>query len=128
LVGARLLVRTLGNLRAINPGFDAQNILLFGLDPVLAGYTDQQTQQLYSNLQQRFAALPGVISVSYSEDALLDGGWSAGSVHVDGAPPKQYANTGELPVGLNFFSTMRIHILRSEEHTSELQSRFDLVC
>jgi len=118
LVGAGLLVRTLRNLRAINPGFDAQNILLFGLDPVLAGYTDQQTQQLYSNLQQRFAALPGVISVSYSEDALLDGGWSAGSVHVDGTPPKQGANTGELPVGLNFFSTMRIHILAGRSFTS----------
>src|SRR6266513_2027928 len=118
LVGAGLLVRTLGNLHAINPGFDAQNILLFGLDPVLAGYTDQQTQQLYSNLQQRFAALPGVISVSYSEDALLAGGWSAGSVHVDGAPPKQYANTGELPVGLNFFSTMRIPILAGRSFTS----------
>src|SRR5437667_1182260 len=118
LVGAGLLVRTLRNLRGINPGFDAQNILLFGLDPVLAGYTDQQTQQLYSNLQQRFAALPGVISVSYSEDALLTGGWSAGSVHVDGAPPKQYANTGELPVGLNFFSTMRIPILAGRSFTS----------
>ncbi len=118
LVGAGLLVRTLRNLRGINPGFDAQNVLLFGLDPVLAGYSDQQTQQLYSNLQQRFAALPGVISASYSEDALLDGGWSAGSVHVDGAPPKQYANTGELPVGLNFFSTMRIHILAGRSFTS----------
>jgi len=118
LVGAGLLVRTLRNLRAINPGFDAQNILLFGLDPVLAGYTDQQTQQLYSNLQQRFAALPGVISVSYSEDALLAGGWAAGSVHVDGAPPKQYANAGELPVGLNFFSTMRIPILAGRSFTS----------
>jgi macrolide transport system ATP-binding/permease protein len=118
LVGAGLLVRTLHNLRAINPGFDAQNILLFGLDPVLAGYTDRQTEQLYSNLQQRFAALPGVISVSYSEDALLDGGWSAGSVHVDGAPPKQNANTGELPVGLNFFSTMRIPVLAGRSFTS----------
>jgi macrolide transport system ATP-binding/permease protein len=118
LVGAGLLVRTLRNLRGINPGFDAQNILLFGLDPVLAGYTDQQTQQLYANLQQRFAALPGVISVSYSEDALLAGGWSAGSVHVEGAPPKQYANTGKLPVGLNFFSTMRIPILAGRGFTS----------
>jgi macrolide transport system ATP-binding/permease protein len=118
LVGAGLLVRTLRNLRAINPGFDAQNVLLFGLDPVLAGYSDQQTQQLYSNLQQRFATLPGVISVSYSEDSLLDGGWSAGSVHVDGAPPKQNANSGELPVGLNFFSTMRIPILAGRSFTS----------
>src|SRR5206468_4065170 len=40
------------------------------------------------------------------------------SVHVDGAPPKQDANTGELPVGLNFFSTMRIPILAGRSFTS----------
>jgi macrolide transport system ATP-binding/permease protein len=118
LVGAGLLVRTLRNLHSIHPGFDAQNILLFGIDPHLAGYTDQQTQRLYANLQQRFAALPGVISASYSEEALLDGGWSATDVHVDGAPPKQNANTGELPVGLDFFATMRIPILAGRTFTS----------
>jgi len=91
---------------------------LFSIDPHLAGYTDQQTQQLYANLQQRFAALPGVISVSYSEDALLDGGWSAGDVHVDSAPPKENANTGELPVGLDFFATMHIPILAGLSFTS----------
>jgi predicted permease len=118
LVGAGLLVRTLRNLHSINPGFDAHNILLFGIDPHLAGYTDQQTQQLYANLQQRFAALPGVLSVSYSEDALLAGGWSAGDVHVDGAPPKQNANTGMLHVGLDFFATMHIPILAGRGFTS----------
>jgi len=118
LVGAGLLVRTLRNLHSINPGFDAQNILLFGIDPHLAGYTDQQTQQLYANLQQRFAALPGVISVSYSEEALLAGGWSAGDIHVDSAPAKQNANTGKLPVGLDFFATMHIPILAGHSFTS----------
>ena len=118
LIGAGLLVRTLRNLHSINPGFDPQNILLFGIDPKLAGYTDQQTQQLYASLQQRFAAIPGVISASYSEEALLSGGWSAGDVHIDGAPPKQNANTGKLPVGLNFFSTMRIPMLAGRNFTS----------
>jgi len=118
LIGAGLLVRTLQNLHSISPGFDPQNILLFGIDPNLAGYTDQQTQQLYADLQQRFAAIPGVISASYSEEALLSGGWSAGDVHIAGAPPKQYANTGELPVGLNFFSTMRIPMLAGRDFTS----------
>ncbi|MGB2589146.1 MAG: ABC transporter permease [Candidatus Acidiferrum sp.] len=118
LIGAGLLVRTLRNLHSLNPGFDPHNILLFGVDPHLAGYSDQQTQQLYANLQQRFSALPGVTSVSYSEDALLSGGWGAGSVHIDGAPAKQYANTGKLPVGLNFFSTMRIPMLAGRNFTS----------
>ena len=118
LIGAGLLVRTLRNLHSINPGFDPQNVLLFGINPNLAGYTDQQTQQLYADLQERFTAIPGVISASYSEDALLSGGWSAGDVHIDGTPPSQNANTGKLPVGPNFFSTMRIPMLAGRNLTS----------
>jgi predicted permease len=118
LVAAGLLVRTLRNLHNINPGFDTRNVLLFGLDPTIAGYTDQQTQQLYSNLQQRFAALPGVISVSYSEDPLLSGGTSGTAVHFDGAPPRQNVDIDYLSVGLNFFSTMRIPILAGRTFTS----------
>ncbi len=117
LVAAGLLVRTLRNLQTLNPGFDTRNVLLFGLDPTIAGYTDQQTQQLYAGLQQRFAALPGVISVSYSEDPLLSGGTSGTAVHFDGAPPKQNVDTDYLSVGLNFFSTMRIPILAGRTFT-----------
>jgi predicted permease len=119
LVGAGLVVRTLQNLHSLNPGFDAHNILLFTIDPTIAGYTDQQTQQLYGNLQQRFAALPGVMSVSYSEDALLDGSWSASHFHLDGASPKSIINPATLTVGLNFFSTMRIPILAGRAFTRE---------
>jgi predicted permease len=118
LIAAGLLVRTMRNLHNLNPGFDARNILLFNIDPTIAGYTDAQTQQLYANLQQRFAAIPGVTSVSYSEDALLDGGHSGDDVHLDGAPPKQNINTGILPVGLNFFSTMHIPVLAGRTFTS----------
>ncbi len=119
LIGAGLLVRTLRNLHSINPGFDTRNILLFAIHPTIAGYPDAQTQQLYSNLQQRFAALPGVISASYSEEALLAGGWSGTEVHLDGAPPKQNINNlKQLPVGLNFFSTMRIPILAGRAFTA----------
>jgi macrolide transport system ATP-binding/permease protein len=111
LIGAGLLVRTLRNLHNLNPGFDTRSILLLGLNPTAAGYTDQKTAQLYGDLQKRFAALPGVISVSYSEDALLSGNWSSDDVHLDGAPPKQNVEAARLTVGLNFFSTMRIPLL-----------------
>ena len=118
LVAAGLLVRTLRNLHNINPGFDTRNVLLFGIDPTIAGYTDQQTQRLYADLQQRFAGLPGVISASYSEDPLLSGGQSGTGVHFDGTPPKQSVDTDYLSVGLNFFSTMRIPILAGRTFTS----------
>ncbi len=117
LAGAGLLVRTLHKLQTLDPGFDAQNILLFGINPGLAGYKDRQTVQLYRTLQERFDALPGVVSTSYSENALLSGMWSAKSVHLDGAARKSDANTATLWVGLNFFPTMRIPVLAGRAFT-----------
>jgi predicted permease len=108
LVGAGLLVRTMRNLEALNPGFDTHNVLLFGINPKFAGYKDRRTSDLYRDLQQRFAALPGVLSASYSEDALLSQSRSGTGVHLDGAPPKSNVDADVLPVGLDFFSAMRI--------------------
>jgi len=108
LVGAGLLVRTLQKLQSIDPGFDTQNILLFGINPNLAGYTDRQASQLYWQLRERFAALPGVVSASYSESALLSRSWSSTDIHLDGAPPKSNVETQELSVGADFFRMMRI--------------------
>jgi predicted permease len=117
LIGAGLFVRTLRNLHNLNPGFDAHDILLFGIDPSVTGYNDPQTAQLYRNLQQHFAALPGVISASYSEDALLSGDISGYDVHIDSAPPKSNVNTETLNVSANFFSTMRIPLLAGRNFT-----------
>jgi predicted permease len=118
LVGAGLLVRTLLNLQAINPGFDTQNLLLFGINPTMAGYNDEQIVHLYSELQQRFAALPGVISAAYSDEPLLSGGYSATGVHLDGAAPKTNENTDVLTVGPGFFSAMRIPVLAGRVFSS----------
>ncbi|HXY23275.1 MAG TPA: ABC transporter permease [Candidatus Acidoferrum sp.] len=118
LTGAGLLVRTLHNLHELNPGFDTRNMLLFGINPAIVGYKDEQSAQLYSDLRDRFAALPGVVSASYSEETLVSGGWSASEVHLDGAPPNSNVDTAVLPVGLNFFSTMGIPVQAGRTFTS----------
>ena len=111
LIGAGLLVRTMLNVQAVNPGFDTQNLLLFGINPTMAGYKGEQTMHLYNDLQQRFTALPGVVSATYSEDALLSGGYSADEVHLDGAPANSNVDTDVLTIGPDFFSAMRIPFL-----------------
>jgi len=118
LVGAGLLARTLRNLETLNPGFDTHNILLFGINPKFAGYKDRQTADLYRDLQQRFNALPGVLSASYSEESLLSGGRSSTDVHLDGAPPKSNVDADILPVGLDFFTAMRIPLLAGRAFTA----------
>ena len=117
LVGAGLLARTLHKLQTLDPGFDTHNVLLFGIDPGLAGYNDHQTAQLYRQLQEQLEALPGVVSASYSGHALLSQSWSASDVHLDGAPSKSNANTAVLRVGLDFFQTMRIPVLAGRGFT-----------
>ncbi|HEV2381689.1 MAG TPA: ABC transporter permease [Terriglobia bacterium] len=111
LIGAGLLVRTLKNLRDINPGFDTRNILLFGIDPTLSGYKDAQIGSLYRDLQERFAAIPGVVSASYASDPLLSGSLWATDVHLPGQPEKSSVETDLLAVGPGFFSTMHIRLL-----------------
>ncbi|HEV2388861.1 MAG TPA: ABC transporter permease [Candidatus Acidoferrales bacterium] len=111
LSGAGLLVRSLRNLRGVNPGFDTRNVLLFGIDPTLAGYTDAQISGLYRHLEDRFAALPGVVSASYSSNVLVSGFLWTTEVHLDGQPANSNVRSDMLAVGPGFFSTMRIPLL-----------------
>ena len=123
LTGAGLLVRTLANLRNIDPGFDTHNVLLFGINPKLAGYNNDRIQTLYSELQTRLASIPGVISASYSSGTLLSAGqWTSG-VHIEGQPEKTTVETDMLAVGPSFFETMRLPLLNGRTFAaSDLRS------
>jgi len=117
LVGAGLMVRTLENLRSINPGFDTRNLLLFGINPTLAGYKDAQAQSLYRTLQERLAALPGVQSVSYSTSALLSGSLRSTDVRIEGSPAKKSIPVDDLAIGPTFLHTLRIPLLEGRAFT-----------
>jgi predicted permease len=119
LVGAGLMVRTLQNLHRINPGFDTRNVLLFGINPTLEKYTDAQIQRLYRNLQEQLASLPGVISVSYSSDALLSGSLWTSDVHVEGQREKATEEVDMLAVGAGFLKTLRVPLLEGRTLTAE---------
>jgi predicted permease len=118
LVGAALLVRTLQNLRNVDPGFDTRNLLTFDLDPTLIGYKTPQIDLFYKSLQDRLATLPGVESVSYSNMTLLSGSlWDTG-FHLPGTPRDQESDADYLPVGADFFSMMRMRLLAGRNFTS----------
>jgi predicted permease len=115
LVGTALVVRTLQNLRSIDPGFDTSNILNFSVNPTLIGYKGTQIVALYRNLQARLSAIPSVTSVSYSLTALLSGGLGRAGFHLQGASEKAMVDTDYLPVGPNFFATMKMSLLEGRD-------------
>jgi predicted permease len=102
LTGAGLLVHTLTNLKNLNPGFDTRNTLTFGLNPALAGYKPAQIDNLYRELQHEIGAMPGVVAVSYSQLALLSGGWASTSIKYlpPGSAKKVTLDADYMPVAL----------------------------
>jgi predicted permease len=118
LVGAGLLVHTLENLKGVDPGFDTTHTLNFGLDSTLTAYKGARLGALYSDLQRRFSAIPGVLSASYSDTTLLSGSLSTTRFHLPGTPPEKESDADWMPIGPDFFETMRMPLRRGRTFTA----------
>ncbi|HUA61230.1 MAG TPA: ABC transporter permease, partial [Verrucomicrobiae bacterium] len=116
LTGAGLLVRTLRNLRSVDPGFDTNNILLFSINPTLIGYHTAAVDALNRQLQERLARLPGVTAVSFAQNALLAGSLSSTTFEFPSRPGVA-ADSNWLTVGTGYFETLRAPLLGGRDFT-----------
>jgi len=110
---AGLFVRTLSNLRSVAVGFNQENVLLFSVSAAQAGYKDSATGTLYTDLQRRFSAVPGVRSATMTQMPLVSGSWSSTSVTIPGQPVHggRADDSAVTQVGPKFFETMQIPVL-----------------
>jgi predicted permease len=118
LVSAGLLVRTLRNLKSVDLGFDPSNVLVFSLNPLSAGYKDSQLSGLYGELQEKFASLPGVQSVTYSWTSLLGSNEWDTDIHPPGTPEQTKGGTDYFPVGPGFFESLRLPLKVGRDFSS----------
>jgi predicted permease len=101
LIGAGLFIRSLNNLKYLDPGFHTSNLLAFKVDPTLNAYPEARTKSFYQQLQQRLSTLPAVQSVSMAVVAVLENDEWDSWVTIDTYKPK----AGELPdPHMNFVS------------------------
>ena len=119
MVGAGLVVHTLRNLQNLDPGFATSNLLTFDVDATLTRYEGVRMAAFYRDLRDRFATIPGVTAVSYSSMVLLSGGLWTTDFHLPGTPPKSKKTAGYMPVGPQFFETMKIPLLRGRKFKPE---------
>jgi predicted permease len=119
MVGAGLVVHTLQNLRSLDPGFATNNLLTFDVDATLTGYQGERMAAFYRNLRDQFAAIPGVTAVSYSSSILLSGSLWSTDFHLPGTPPRLLKTADYMPVGPQFFETMKIRMLRGRQFKPE---------
>jgi predicted permease len=91
LVGAGLLLRTLGNLPDSDAGFNIDNLLVFRLNPVVA---DDQANRVI----ERIRAIPGVLAATSSSVPLIGNNSESRSVYRKGAAQEPGASGGQVLV------------------------------
>lgn len=117
LFAAGLLVRSLKNLRDLDLGYSRDNILMARVDPVSAGYKPAQLIDYEREMSARLAALPGVRSVTASENGLFSGTESADQMKIEGYTPSRDKDRVVYwdQVGANYFHALGIPILAGRE-------------
>jgi macrolide transport system ATP-binding/permease protein len=113
VAAAGLFVRTLGNLNAVDVGFNRENVLLFNLNAAQAGYPDGAIKSFYADLQRRFRQIPGVQNVTLTHMPMVANWTSSTAVAIPGYAEKsgKRPSTSVTQVGPQFFETMQIPIL-----------------
>ena len=125
LIGAGLMVRTLINLKRVEPGFNEEKLLLFNIDPSLLGYKDDRLRNFYQQVFARLEAVPGVQAVTFSRVPLLSRGASSGTFDLPNAKPGpdgKVPQTAEVyfhEVRENFMEAMGIPLLLGRTFTAK---------
>jgi predicted permease len=121
LAGAGLFARSLYNLKTLNPGFEANQLLGFSIDPSLSGYSRERSTAIFQQLQEQLGTIPDVQSATASVMPLLtDSNWSS-TVRVEGYTAKEGENLNPSinAVGPGYFSTMGQALLQGREFTAK---------
>lgn len=84
LAGTGLFLRTLWTLTAVDLGFDTSHLLTFQTDPARSGDKSADIPALYDQLEAHLRAIPGVVAVGMSHQALMAGYISTAPVRLSG--------------------------------------------
>ncbi|HKW96971.1 MAG TPA: ABC transporter permease [Bryobacteraceae bacterium] len=119
LVAAGLFGRSLYNLMTEDPGFRAEKLLRFSVDPSLSGYDATRGWEFYRELRQRVAALPRARSVGAANGGPFGGNSRSGNITVEGYRAKEDEDTGASfdAITPDYFRTMGIPLIAGREFT-----------
>ena len=93
LIGASLFIRSLANLRSVNPGFQTKNLVQFEMELGSIGYDQRRAHAFYDELETRLQRLPGVEAAGIALNPVLaDSDWERDS---GGRSPEQTRGAGQ---------------------------------
>ena len=123
LIGAALLVRSFRNLMAVDPGFNAQNVLSASVSLPKSRYADDdQVHHFYTDLLNRVHASQGIDRAALCQIVPFSGGGGGYGFTVEGVTPRAgepARHTWRRSVTPDYFVTLGIPLLRGRpfEHS-----------
>ena len=117
LVSAALLVRSLQNLRAVDTGFNKENVLLASINPSLNGYSPEKGHLFYDSLLNQVRAIPGVSAATLASDSPISGGWDQNGIQVEGYTPREDENMScdVTYISTDYFKTLGIQVVAGRD-------------
>jgi putative ABC transport system permease protein len=114
LAGSGLMIRSLGNLLAVDPGFDGQDVLTLRLSLPAGTIAPDSLPGFYEQLQAEISGVPGVQQVSLADCPPLSNGCNGTIMTIADRPQSA---TGNAMVGVHWvspdwFGTMRVPLKR----------------
>ncbi len=119
LISAGLFIRSLRNVSRVELGVQVENVVTFGLAPMLNGYEPQRSHALFARVEDVLGALPGVTGVAASTVPLLTNSSTGTNVRVEGfrQDPDTDANSRLSETGPAYLGTLGIPLLAGREFT-----------
>jgi predicted permease len=117
LVGAGLMARSLSNVRGVDPGVDADQVAILGVNPSQAGISDADAVVLMQTLLERTRALPGVTAASMVTRLPVAPGGTTTTV-IEGYQPNPGTEAVEMSfsyVSPSFFETVGVPLIAGRE-------------
>ena len=121
LVGASLFIRTLGNLRKVDLGFDRESAIIAEIDPTSLGYRGHRLRKFYDDMLDRVRRTPGVLAAALSGITPMGSYMLSSSFSAEGYEKKQ----GERMIALEnsvtsgYFRTLGVPILLGRDFRPE---------
>jgi len=119
VVTAGLFAVSLKNLLRKDPGFKAENVLFFSVNPQLSGYHGVRVQAFFQELERRLSELPGAVSVGAAENGPFTDSDRGANISVEGYRARQDEDMecAVDAVSPGFFPTLKIALLEGRDFT-----------
>jgi predicted permease len=129
LIGAGLMIKSVGRLMAVHPGFESDRVLTMQIAMVGASYAkDDAVLAKTDAMVARLRALPGVDAAAAAGQIPLGGNGDMWGFHVQGRTPgPEDPSVERYSVTPEYFSVMRIPLVRGRLFTDADRENADSV-